>query len=117
MNTALSRYLAPSRRVAASALGSSQLTQTAAFSKYISKARAKRQPLTTKRAHKGFYKGNGARTEGKIDSRAHFKFVPEMKTELVMPDLSNTRLKAYVGPGAKRHIIDASVDVGKGTPF
>lgn len=39
------------------------------FSKYISKARAKRQPLTTKRAGKGYYKGNRCRKEGYLDSR------------------------------------------------
>jgi hypothetical protein len=93
-----------------------QCTQTAAFSKYISKSRAKRLPLTTKKAHKGFYKGNGARREGFIDSKARFRFTPGMSTELVVPDLSNTRLKPYVGPGAKRHIIDASVDVNP-APF
>jgi hypothetical protein len=46
-----------------------QLSLTADFSKYISKARLKRQPLTTKKAGKGFYKGNGARKEGRLTSR------------------------------------------------
>ena len=39
------------------------------FSKYISKSRTKRLPLTTKRAGKGYKKGNGARTEGKLNSK------------------------------------------------
>ena len=43
------------------------------FSKYISKARTKRLPLTTKRAGKGYKKGNGARTEGKLNSKGIFK--------------------------------------------
>lgn len=43
--------------------------QMASFSKYISKSRTKRLPLTTKRAGKGFYKGNGARKEGVINSK------------------------------------------------
>ena len=39
------------------------------MSKYISKARTKRLPLTAKRVGKGFYKGNGARKEGRITSK------------------------------------------------
>lgn len=39
------------------------------FSKYISKSRAKRLPLTTKRAGKGYYKGNRCRKEGKLNSK------------------------------------------------
>lgn len=38
------------------------------FSKYIGNARAKRQPLNTKRAGKGYKKGYGARKEGKLSS-------------------------------------------------
>lgn len=45
------------------------MVQTAEFSKYISKSRAKRLPLTTKRAGKGYYKGNGARKEGRLTSK------------------------------------------------
>ena len=71
-----------------------------------SKARKKRLPLTTKRAGKGFYKGNGARKEGTINSKARFTYDPEMVTELVVPDLEGFMLKAYVGPGAKRGIKD-----------
>jgi len=85
------------------------LTQTASFSKYISKSRTKRLPLTTKRAGKGFYKGNGARKEGTISSKARFTYVPEMITELVVPDLTGFTLKPYVGPGAKRHVIEHNV--------
>jgi len=43
--------------------------QIAHFSKYISKSRTKRLPLTTKRAGKGYYKGNGSRKEGVISSK------------------------------------------------
>ena len=39
------------------------------FSKYISKSRAKRLPMTTKRAGKGFYKGNRTRKEGFLNSK------------------------------------------------
>jgi hypothetical protein len=46
-------------------------SQVSNFSKYISKSRTKRLPLTTKRAGKGFYKGNGARKEGYITSKGN----------------------------------------------
>ena len=83
--------------------------QISNFSKYISKARAKRLPLTTKRARKGFYKGKGARKEGHITSKGKFVKDPRRCTELVVPDLTNFALKPYVGPGAKRHVTEAAV--------
>ena len=49
-----------------------QLQLVSNFSKYISKARAKRLPLTTKRVGKGFYKGKGARPEGRLTSKGLF---------------------------------------------
>ena len=55
-------------------LASHLLTMTANFSKYISKSRAKRQPLNTKRAGKGYYKGNGCRKEGSINSKGVINF-------------------------------------------
>ena len=81
------------------------------FSKYISNARKKRLPLTTKRAGKGYYKGNGARKEGVINSKARFIQDKEMLTTLVVPDLTGFNLKAYVGPGAKRHVYEKSPDL------
>lgn len=86
-------------------------TQKMSFSKYISNARKKRLPLTTKRAGKGYYKGNGARKEGNINSKARFIQDKEMLTELVVPDLADCKLKAYVGPGAKRHVIERNPDL------
>ena len=44
------------------------------FSKYISKSRTKRLPLTTKRAGKGYKKGYGARTEGFLTSKGISNF-------------------------------------------
>ena len=85
------------------------LTQISHFSKYISKSRAKRLPLTTKRAGKGYYKGFGARKEGFLTSKAKFIRVPEKCTELVVPDLTNFPLKAYIGVGAKRHVVESVV--------
>ena len=37
----------------------------------------------------------------------------EMVTNLVVPDLEGFALKAYVGPGAKRNIIEREVDIRK----
>ncbi len=39
------------------------------FSKYISKSRTKRLPLTAKRAGKGYTKGYGARKGGYVNSK------------------------------------------------
>jgi len=89
-----------------------QFTQVRSFSKYISNARTKRLPLTTKRVGKGYYKGKGARKEGFITSKGHFVREPEKCTELVVPDLTNFKLKPYVGSGAKRGVIDSSVVIG-----
>jgi hypothetical protein len=55
--------------------------------KYISKAARKRMPLTTKRAGKGFYKGNGSTKEGRLNSKAKFITDPRKQVELVVPDL------------------------------
>ena len=85
------------------------LTQISCFSKYISKSRAKRLPLTTKRAGKGYYKGYGGRKEGFLTSKAKLIRVPEKCTELVVPDLTTFPLKAYIGIGAKRNIVESVV--------
>lgn len=88
------------------------LNQSAFFSKYISKSRAKHLPLTTKRAGKGgyfliircqpsltvtllptgFYKGNGCRTEGFNTSKGHFIVDQSKRTELVVPDLTGFKV-------------------------
>mmetsp|Transcript_109784 Transcript_109784/g.236204 ORF Transcript_109784/g.236204 Transcript_109784/m.236204 type:complete len:105 (+) Transcript_109784:46-360(+) len=78
--------------------------QVASFSKYISKSRAKHLPLTTKRAGKGYYKGNRCRSEGRITSKARFVVDPNKRTELMVPDLTGFKLRAYVAPGVKRNI-------------
>lgn len=107
--------------------------QVAQFSKYISKSRTKRLALTTKRAGKGYYKGNRCRREGthtskgcfsiehvyscifiilwKFENIGGFIMNKELITELVVPDLTGFKLKAYVAYGAKRNIIDANVQV------
>ena len=62
-------------------------------------------PLNTKRVGKGYYKGNGCRKEGHINSKGKFIINHEMLTELIVPDLTNFKLKPYVGAGAKRNVI------------
>jgi hypothetical protein len=107
--------------------------QVACFSKYISKSRTKRLPLTTKRVGKGYNKGLGARKEGVVNSKGRcsippalrliyltsnnttsnisgkFHRVEGMATELIVPDLKGFTLMAYIGVGAKRHVIESDV--------
>lgn len=137
----ISNYLARSPVISSawnafSPKGSFNLMQMAQFSKYISKARAKRLPLTTKRAGKGYYKGNRCRTGGRITSKGtpspsaqaladpltpsvlrpdplcttgRFHRIPEKCTELIVPDLRGFTLKPYVAVGAKRNLRDVEV--------
>ena len=72
-----------------------------------------RLPLTTKRVGKGYYKGNGCRREGYLTSKGGFKVVSDWRTELIVPDLSNFKLKPYIAYGAKRNIIDPVVILNK----
>lgn len=44
-----------------------------------------------------------------INLSGKFRKIDDMCTDLIMPDLTNFTLKAYVGVGAKRHVIDAEV--------
>ena len=67
-------------------------TQIVYLSKYISKSRTKHLPLNTKRAGKGYKKGYGARTEGRVTSTSKFIPVASMRTELVVPDLTNFKV-------------------------
>ena len=62
------------------------------MSKYLSKAGKKRLVLTTKRARKGFYKGNGATKEGRITSKGKFIVDPLKRLELVVPDLTGFKV-------------------------
>ena len=84
-------------------------TNTRRPQKKIPNAKRKRQPITTKRAGKGFYKGNRGRKEGFHTSKGKYQIVPEWRTDLVVPDLKGFKLKPYVGTGAKRNIIDRNV--------
>lgn len=62
------------------------------MSKYLRKAATKRLPLTTKRVGKGFYKGKGATTQGKINAKGKFISDPSRKLELVVPDLTGFKV-------------------------
>ncbi|GAX10481.1 hypothetical protein FisN_21Lh179 [Fistulifera solaris] len=72
------------------------------MSKYLSKAAKKRLVLTTKRAHKGFYKGNGATKEGRLTSKGKFIVDPLRRLELVVPDLTGFKLKPYIARSVPR---------------
>mmetsp|Transcript_49055 Transcript_49055/g.118837 ORF Transcript_49055/g.118837 Transcript_49055/m.118837 type:complete len:166 (-) Transcript_49055:527-1024(-) len=72
------------------------------ISKYISKSAKKRMPMTTKRAGKGFYKGNRSTKEGIINSKGRFITNPLRQLELVAPDLEGFALKPYVSRSASK---------------
>jgi len=72
------------------------------MSKYLSKSAKKRLVLTTKRAHKDFYKGKGATKEGRLTSTGKFVVDPLKRVELVVPDLTGCRLKPYIASTASR---------------
>jgi hypothetical protein len=66
------------------------------MSKYLSKAGTKRLPLTSKRARKGYYKGNGATKEGHITSKGRFIVDRSKQLELIVPDLTNFKVSNLV---------------------
>lgn len=68
------------------------LIQQRFMSKYLSKAAAKRVPLNTKRAGKGYYKGKGATKEGRLTSKARFIVDPQKRLELIVPDLEGFKV-------------------------
>lgn len=72
------------------------------MSKYLSKSRTKRLPLTTKKAGKGFYKGNGATKEGHRIKGGKFRLDPEKMLQLMIPDLEGFKLKPYIASGVPR---------------
>lgn len=75
-----------------------------------SQSRVKRFPMTTKRANKNYYKGNGCRTEGHLTSKGRFLRDPEMCTELVVPDLTGFKLRPYIAHGIKKNMREAVVE-------
>ena len=74
-------------------------TQRRYMSKYLSKAATKRLPLTTKRAGKGYYKGKGCTSEGRLTSKGKFIGNPLKKLQLIVPTLADMvgfSLKPYI---------------------
>lgn len=59
--------------------------------------------MTTKRAGKGFYKGNGATKEGRLNSKGKFIVDPRKRLKLVVPVLEGFALKPYVASTASKH--------------
>jgi len=58
--------------------------------------RALRGKFTSKFGPKSFYKGRGARSLGKVDSKGHFHYQPSKLPEIIVPDLTDFPLKPYV---------------------
>ena len=63
------------------------------MSKYLSKSATKRLPLTTKRAGKGYYKGKGATSEGRLTSKGKFVVDDKKQLELIVPDLEGFKVR------------------------
>ena len=85
---------------ASNLLASFQTTRS--MSKYLSKAATKRLPLTTKKAGKGYSKGNRATKEGRLTSKGKFIVDPLKRVELVVPNLLGFKLKPYIAASASR---------------
>ena len=66
------------------------------MSKFLSKSATKRLPLNTKRAGKGYYKGKGCTSEGRLTSKGKFIADPMKKLQLIVPDLTGFTLKPYI---------------------
>lgn len=67
------------------------------MSKFLPKSAAKRLPLSTKHARKGFYKGKGGTKQGTFRGRAgRFVLEQERMLELIVPDLTGFQLKPYI---------------------
>ena len=72
------------------------------MSKYLSKSATKRLPLTTKRAGKGYYKGKGCTSEGRLTSKGRFIADPLKKLQLIVPDLEGFPLKPYISRSVRK---------------
>ena len=75
-----------------SAAASHQFVQQRFMSKYLSKSATKRLPLNTKKAGKGYYKGNGSTKEGKTNSKGRFIVDPKKRLNLIVPDLEGFKV-------------------------
>jgi len=73
-----------------------------AFSKYLPRARAKRLPLTPKRAGKGYAKGSGARPTGRRTRAGRFVVDAARAVRLVAPAPGGRALGPYVARAVPR---------------
>ena len=73
-----------------------------AFSKYLPRARAKRLPLTPKRAGKGCAKGSGARPTGRRTRAGRFVVDAARVVRLVAPAPGGRALGPYVARAVPR---------------
>ena len=73
-----------------------------AFSKYLPRARAKRLPLTPKRAGKGYAKGSGARPTGRRTRAGRFVVDAARAVRLVAPARGGRALGPYVARAVPR---------------
>lgn len=71
------------------------------MAKNLSNAGRKRIPMTSKMGNKNFYKGKGGTKEGHLNSKANFVVDPEMRLEIVAPDLTGFKLKPYVSKAVR----------------
>ena len=70
------------------------------FSKVYGNAMRKRMPLSPKRARKGYYKGKGARSEGRHTSKGGYLIDPAKRLELVIPDMDGFKVRDCANSGA-----------------
>ncbi|ORZ38150.1 mitochondrial ribosomal protein L27-domain-containing protein [Catenaria anguillulae PL171] len=58
---------------------------------------ASRKPLTPKGGNKNYYKGTGSGAMGSfVNGTSHYRIDPTKVRQLVVPDLQDFKLKAYV---------------------
>ena len=84
------------------------------MSKYLSKSATKRLPLNTKRAKKGYYKGKGCTSEGRLTSKGKFIADPLKKLQLIVPDMTGFRLKPYIAKTISKIPPENRIDMGPG---
>lgn len=84
------------------------------MSKYLSKSATKRLPLNTKRAKKGYYKGKGCTSEGRLTSKGKFIADPLKKLQLIVPDMAGFRLKPYIAKTISKIPPEDRIDMGPG---
>ncbi|KAL7483419.1 hypothetical protein ACHAW6_009071 [Cyclotella cf. meneghiniana] len=84
------------------------------MSKYLSKSAAKRLPLDTKRAKKGYYKGKGCTSEGRLTSKGKFIADPLKKLQLIVPDLTGFPLKPYIAKTISKVPPESRIDLQPG---